>query len=499
MTVDHSTDASSAWVADDWYCFPWKQAEAHVRRLQVRIAKAVRERKWGKVRALQHLLTRSFYAKALSIKRVTSSKGKNTPGVDGVLWTDPVKRLDAIKELKHRGYKPQPLRRLYIPKRNGKKRPLGIPTLRDRAIQALHALALEPVAETLADRNSYGFRRHRSTADAIGQCFIVLAKRHSPQWIWEADIKACFDRLDHQWLLQHTPMEKRILRGWLKAGYMEQDLFNETREGAPQGGNISPLLANLALDGLELIVSICGPRKGAKINLVRYADDFIITGADRELLQREVIPKVTAFLAERGLELSEEKSRLTHIAEGFDFLGFNVRKYGAKLLIKPSKEKVRDFRDRIRGYILSHVAQPADQFLQGLNRKLRGWANYYRSVVSKKIFSHLDDSIYLYLRRWMRRRHKSKTDAWLKKRYFKRIGMRWLFSVSRKSGNGKRRSLFKLADLPIRRHIKIQCWANPFHPVWSRYFKERYARNMARRKADRIFLKTPFMERIVYA
>jgi RNA-directed DNA polymerase len=236
MTVTSVAGAPSACLPD-WNSIDWSQIHKQVYRLQVRIAKAVREKRWGKVAALQHLLTHSRAAKLWAVRRVVTNKGKNTPGIDGKLWRTLRRRMNAVRTLKQRGYRPQPLRRTYVPKQNGKMRPLGIPTMKDRAMQALFALALDPVAETLADPNSYGFRKKRSVADAIGQCFLSLCRKHSPQWIWETDIRACFDQISHPWLLANIPMNKRILRGWLKCGYLEKDAFFATEAGTPQGGS----------------------------------------------------------------------------------------------------------------------------------------------------------------------------------------------------------------------------------------------------------------------
>jgi RNA-directed DNA polymerase len=261
----------------NWDSIQWNQLRRQVRRLQVRIAKAAKEERWGKVSFLQHILTRSIAARLLAVFRVVSNKGKRTPGVDQVIWRTPRQKMQAVWSLKRRGYKPQPLRRIYIPKRNGKRRPLGIPIMRDRAMQALYLLALEPVAETLADPNSYGFRPRRSIADALGQCFITLAKENSPRVVLEGDIESCFDRISHEWMLANIPMDRKILAKWLKAGYMEGKRLYPTEEGTPQGGIISPVLANLVLDGLETVALRADPhRRGnlrPKINVVRYADD----------------------------------------------------------------------------------------------------------------------------------------------------------------------------------------------------------------------------------
>jgi len=263
----------------DWHQINWRHAERTVRRLQTRIAQATQEGKWNKVKALQRLLTRSFSGKALAVRRVTENTGKRTPGVDGEIWKTPEQKTTAIRTLHQRGYHPQPLRRVYIPKSNGAQRPLSIPTMRDRAMQALYLLALDPVAETTADPNSYGFRTARGASDAIEACFIALCRNDRAEWILEGDIRSCFDRISHEWLVAHIPLEKTILKKWLKAGYLERHRFHPTEEGTPQGGIISPVIANMTLDGLERLLASHFSKKSragkrAKVNLIRYADDF---------------------------------------------------------------------------------------------------------------------------------------------------------------------------------------------------------------------------------
>ena len=242
-----------------WESIQWKTVEVHVQKLQMRIAKAVKLRRYRKAKALQWILTHSFYAKLLAVKRVTQNKGKNTPGIDRILWKTPNQKMRAAKSLKRRGYKSLPLKRIYIPKKNGKRRPLGIPSMSDRAQQALHLLALEPVAETQADRNSYGFRPKRSCHDAIDQCFNALAKKLSPKWILEGDIKSCFDKISHKWLEDNVMMDKRVLKQWLKAGYIEKEFLHNTESGSPQGGIGSPVLCNITLDGLEEAIKSVEP------------------------------------------------------------------------------------------------------------------------------------------------------------------------------------------------------------------------------------------------
>jgi RNA-directed DNA polymerase len=222
--------------AVDWHQIDWRRVHQNVRRLQARIVKATQAGRWGRVKALQRLLAHSFSGKARAVRRVTENRGKRTPGVDREAWDTPARKATAVRQLRRRGYHPRPLRRIYIPKKHGKKRPLGIPTMRDRAMQALYLLALAPIAETIGDPNSYGFRSERSTADAIAQCFQALAKRDRAAWVLEGDIMSCFDRISHEWLLAHVPLDRAILRAWLKAGFMDKGAFHRTDEGTPQGG-----------------------------------------------------------------------------------------------------------------------------------------------------------------------------------------------------------------------------------------------------------------------
>jgi RNA-directed DNA polymerase len=374
----------------DWHQINWRRAERMVRRLQIRIAQATQAGKWNKVKALQRLLTHSFSGKVLAVRRVTENTGKRTPGVDGETWTTPEQKMTAVLALRQRGYRPQPLRRVYIPKSNGAHRPLSIPTMHDRAMQALYLLALEPVAETTADPNSYGFRRGRSTADAIEACFIALCRNDRAEWILEGDIRSCFDRISHEWLVAHIPVEKAMLKKWLKAGYLENHHFHATEEGTPQGGIISPAIANITLDGLEQLLATHFPKKGrtgtrAKVNLIRYADDFCVTGNSQELLEQEVKPLIEQFLRERGLELSPEKTVVTHIEQGFDFLGQTIRKYRqgkrTKFFITPSKKNVKAFLRKIRKRIKESRDLTAGELIAELNPQIRGWALYHRHVV----------------------------------------------------------------------------------------------------------------------
>jgi RNA-directed DNA polymerase len=332
LNVSRSTISSQdkkltdAQLSQIWKNFNWHQIEKGVNKLQTRITKAVLQNKWNLVKRLQYLMTHSYFAKLLAVRRVTRNKGKRTSGIDGEKWLTPDSKIKAVLSLTGKRYKAKPLKRVFINKPGKKnKRPLGIPTMYDRAMQSLYSLALEPIAETMSDMRSFGFRKHRSTKDACQQIFLCLSKKNSAQWILEGDIKGCFDNINHQWLLANVPMEKSILTQFLKAGFIYKHHLNPTKAGTPQGGIISPILANMTLDGIEKLVMAKYPKRcnnSAKVNFVRYADDFIVT-ANSEETAREIKDMIVSFLNERGLELSDDKTLISNINEGFDFLGWN--------------------------------------------------------------------------------------------------------------------------------------------------------------------------------
>jgi RNA-directed DNA polymerase len=349
-------------LKNQWSNINWAKVQKYVNRLQVRITKAVKVEKWNLVKRLQYLLTHSHYAKLLATRNPTQNKGKRTAGIDGEIWSSPEAKIKAALSLTDRKYKAKPLRRIYIEKYGSKKkRPLGIPTMHDRAMQSLYALALEPIAEATGDQRSFGFRKFRSTHDACKEAFQYLCREDTPVWILEGDIKGCFDNINHQWLIKNIPMDKSILKQFLKAGYLYNRQLFPTEAGTPQGGIISPILANMALDGIEKTLAEKYPKNKRdringylvekyKVNFVRYADDFIVT-AKTEEIAREVKELIKDFLKDRGLEISDEKTLITHIDIGFDFLGWNFRKYKGKLLVKPSKKSILKFTENISNTI----------------------------------------------------------------------------------------------------------------------------------------------------
>jgi RNA-directed DNA polymerase len=378
--------------------------------------------------------------------------------------------------------------------------------MQDRAMQALYLMALEPVTETKADGNSYGFRRCRSTADAIDALHRVLSRKCSPQWILEGDIKGCFDHIDHEWLRNNVQIDSEILDKWLTCGVIFNKVLTPTKEGTPQGGIISPTLANATLDGMEKLVNETYRNKFVgkgkvdcpKVNLIRYADDFVVTAGNRETLE-EVKHLLTDFLAQRGLALSEEKTLITHISEGFDFLGFNVRKYNGstkpvviersrnvaehsrsttnhgKLLIKPSTKSQKKILEKLHEAIFSNKSASQCLLIEILNPIIIGWGNYFRHVVSKEVFAKIDHLLVGQLKRWAFRRHNNKSWDWTINKYFKSENNRkWVFQDAF-TINDKTKvfTLKKLADIPIVRHVKIKKEANPFDYQWFDYFERR--------------------------
>ena len=476
MLNKESADASPTMrclYPNQWHEINWLKINRKVRRLQARIVKAAKAKKWHKVRNLIRLLSHSLAAKCLAIKRVTENKGKRTAGVDGEKWTKSSQKVQALKRISYRGYKPNPLRRIKIPKDKGWRK-LGIPSMLDRAIQTSYLQALEPLAEVLADKVSYGFRRQRSCHDAITRVFLLLSKKTSPKYILDADIQSCFDEICHLWLVKHIPMDKRLLNSWLKAGVIESGKFFPTLKGTPQGGIISPVLANMTLDGLDDCLRKTFPaRKGHKVNLCRYADDIVVTGLSKELLENEVIPVIQSFLAERGLELSLAKTRVVHISEGFDFLGKTFRFSKGKLKVIPSKHAVKKLKLKLKGIIKSSGHLTAHQLACRLNLVLRGWALYHRHTYGKRVFGSIDYWLSARLYKWARYRHKNKKVSWVLDNYFVRYTFRDKVFFAIDPDSGKQRRLYRLASTSIITHRLIRGEANPFDLDYEYYFESR--------------------------
>lgn len=476
MTAVAVSLAGASSTSCTWDSINWDTVKAEVRRLQMRIAKATSEGRHGRVKSLQWILTHSFHAKLLAVKRVVQNHGGKTPGVDKIIWKTPQQKMEAALSLTRKGYRTQPLRRIYIPKKDGRQRPLSIPPMKCRAMQALHLLALDPIAEFRADKNSYGFRPKRSAADALEACHLALARKGSAQWIFEADIKSCFDKISHDWLRNNIPMDKEILSKWLSAGYIDKGVFHQTELGTPQGGLASPTLLVLTLSGLEDTVLKAVSKYKDKVHFSIYADDFIITGASKEVLETKVKSLVESFLLDRGLELSQEKTKISHIDDGFDFLSINVRKYKGRCITKPSKKSIKNFLANIREIIKANPTATAENLIHLLNPKIRGWANYFRFSCAKKTFGYVDHFIWQALWKWAHRRHPRKSAQWIRRKYFRSHGLRnWIFfaKVSKKDGTKTHLDLFGASTVAVKRHIKIRREATPYDPRFTEYFEKR--------------------------
>ncbi len=467
---------------NEWKDIPWPRLERVVFKLQKRIYRAALEGNKRTVRRLQRLLVKSRAAKSLAVRQVTQdNQGKKTAGVDGVKALTPKQGLELVGQMEISN-KAKPTRRVWIPKPGREeKRPLGIPTMYDRATQGLLKIALEPEWEAYMEGNSYGFRPGRGCHDAIGAIFLSI--KHKPKWGLDADIAKCFDKINHKALLEKlntiTPIRKQI-RAWLKASVMDKWNWHATEAGTPQGGGISPLLANIALHGLEEAVMKLAStqREKQRLTVVRYADDFVVMHESKEMIDKAQMV-VAEWLKEMGLELKAEKTKITHTLKGekpgFDFLGFNIRQYevgknrtgksgqgtplGFKTLIKPSNKSIGKHKERLAEVVASHKAAPQAALISRLSPIIRGWSNYYRSVVSKETYFDMDNYLWNILWQWAKRRHPHKSSHWIVRKYWSVDQDDWRFRC--KAGKGEV-TLYKHSETEIVRHVKVKGAASPY-------------------------------------
>ena len=470
----------------DWQTIEWRRAYRAVRNLRQRIFRATQEGNLKKVRSLQKLMLKSYSNRLVSVRRVTQvNAGKETPGMDGMVVKSPAARGKLVDALgQYTTWKAKPARRVYIPKANGKKRPLGMPVVIDRCLQAMVKNALEPAWEGKFEGSSYGFRPGRSAHDAIGKIYLLARPNKKKKWILDADIKGAFDFISHDYLCQTIgPVPGReLIKQWLKAGYIEQEEFHATEQGTPQGGVISPLLLNIALHGMEQAIDVTYNSQGqisGNRAVVRYADDFVCfceTKEDAEQVQETL----TAWLKERGLTLSAEKTRIVHLMEGFNFLGFNIRHYrtprttktGWKLLIKPSKESVQDLRKKLKERWRKVQGTNVQVVLKELNPIIRGWANYFRIAVAKELFGKVDSWMVHKALHYTKRMHPKKSVRWQRQRYFGRFNLdrldSWTFGDKRTGGY-----VLKFEWFPIERHVLVKGRASPDDPQLKEYWVKR--------------------------
>jgi len=468
----------------EWHTIDINQSLITVYKLQCEISKAWKDGDLGKVRRLQQQLVESFAARVLAVKKVMENKGAKTPGVDGEVWEKKEQWLAVVHRLKDlKDYQAQPVRRVMIPKSNGKMRPLGIPTLFDRCVQALFKLALEPIAETTADQRSYAYRPYRSVADAMKYLKLVLgSKTCRKRWVLEGDIRKFFDTISHEWLSKNIPMNRRMLTQFIKAGFIEDGTFQATAEGTPQGGVLSPVLANMVLDGLEAVM------EKHNFLIVRYADDFVVLGETQEQLKRVATPLVEEFLKQRGVTLNQQKTRTVNIQEGFNFLGYRFKEYssvtrarGTKkgtFLVMPEPAKVTELYRRAATVVKEGRHKPMYVMLTKLNQLLRGWAEHYRTASSKKVFSKVGNHIFWLVWHMLRWKHPTWGQKALKAKYYKPVkGNRWTLWCE--DSNKQPMTLFAIASVKIKRHNLIKTGVNPFDPADEEYFQKRLGREAA--------------------
>ncbi|OFD53384.1 Reverse transcriptase (RNA-dependent DNA polymerase) [Bacillus mycoides] len=488
----NTSERASAHVSyTEWNSTDWKAIQMYVTKLRQRIYRAEQSNQRRKVRKLQRLLLRSEANLLISIRRVTQqNKGKRTPGVDEHTALSRRERNQLYEQLRKQNilrHHPKPAKRIYIAKKNGKLRPLGIPTIKDRVYQNMVRNALEPQWESRFEANSYGFRPKRSTHDAIRSIFNRINGGSKKKWIFEGDFKGCFDHLNHNWILKQLANfpGSALIERWLQMGYMERNAFSETQEGTPQGGIISPLLANVALHGMEEALGITYKKNykangsyiihpACKIALVRYADDFVVLAETKEQAQ-SIYERLRPYLKDRGLELSPEKTKVTHIERGFEFLGFSIRQYktwqGNKLFIKPSKSGIQKAKEKIRDTLRTMKGRPIGEVIRVLNPIIRGYGQYWKHVVSKRIFSKIANYVFWKVRKHLRQLHPKKSWKWIRARYYKAPhhgGNVWVPTCPKTNIQ-----LLHMPWIKIERHVMVMYKNSPDNPTLKGYWEKR--------------------------
>ena len=502
----------------NWHTIPWSEILKIVQDLQNQIVKAQLKNNMSLVYKLQNKLVSSFEGRALAIRKIVTNSGAKTPGIDKILWTTPEQRFKAIEELglitkNPNKYKSYPLRRVMIPKTNSKElRPLGIPTMIDRAVQSVYYLAVDPVVEARSDKFSFGFRKNRSQHDAIAYIRSLLDKKSSPEFILEADISKCFDKISHEILINYTPIcHKHVLKEWLKSGYIYENKLHTTEEGTPQGGIISPMLCNVALNGLESnirkefppIKKIDG--KTPKINIIRYADDLIVTGENKELLNK-VKQMIENFLKIRDLELKPAKTRIVTIYEGFDFLGFNITrkpfnprlnkstKQQTVLIIKPSKKAVISIKTKIRDIIFNNKFEIIT-IIKEINPVLRGWGNYFNiSYHSQATFIKIGHFVWNSMMIWVKKKHPSKSIYKSVSKYIitgkTSSNHKWVWGVKKPDENKENKLvIINLAEIKPKQHTLLKLDLNPYLSENLAYFNNRLITKNSAKFRELIFKK----------